>query len=121
MQVADTGVVLGKVACRSGPVTLDDLEESCAAIIAQKRQLVIGRLLLETVLRLGDQGRCLLGTRSDDKRPVTEDQRRHDEQRENQIRHRPAVLLEEELGPVHCFAERFLPGSLLICHNVCYC
>ena len=74
--------------------------------------------LLETVLRLGDQSGGLFGPRSDDERPVTEDQRCDDEEREDQIRHRTAVLLQKELGPVHCFAERLLPGFLLFCHIV---
>ena len=44
-----------------------------------------------------------------------------DEQTEENVGHRPAVPLEKQLRFVHCFAEGFLLGDVLLCHIAYSC
>ena len=108
--------MLGQIARRRGTVFFDHIEETRTVGVAQQRQFEIGILTLETDLCLGDHLGSLLGTRLNDQRTVTENKRRENEQAEEDITHHPAVLLEKELRFVHCFAEGFLFGDVLLCH-----
>ena len=120
-QVADARVVLGEVARRRGAVFLDHVEEARAVGVAQQRQFEIRVLSLETDLCLGDHLGGFLGTRLNDQRTIAENERGEDEQAEENIPYRPAVLLEKELRFVHCFAEGFLFGDVLLCHIAYSC
>ena len=121
LQVADAGVVFGKIARRGRAVLLDHLEEAGAVGIAFECQRIVRILILETVLRLGDHLGGLLGTRRHDQCAVAENEGCEHQQAEENIRQHAAVLLEEKLSFVHCFAEGFLLGDMLFCHKNLSC
>ena len=112
--------MLGEVARRRRAVLLDHVEETGRVVVAQQRRLEIGVLAFETVLRLGDHLGGLRGAGLEDQRAVAENEGCEDEQTEENVGHRPAVPLEKQLRFVHCFAEGFLLGDVLLCH-IAYC
>ena len=114
-QVADTRIVLGQIARGRGTVFVDHVEETRTVGVAQQRQLEIGVLTFETDLCLGDHLGGLIDARLNDQRAVAENEGGENEQAEEDIPHHPAVLLEKELRSVHCFAEGFLFGDVLLC------
>ena len=107
----------GQIARGGRTVLLDHVEEPGAVGIALQRQLEVGILRLETRLRLGDHLRGLLGARRHDQRPVAVNQRGENQQPQKNVGELAPVLFEKEFRSVHCLAEAFRLGDVLLRHR----
>ena len=111
--------MLGQVARGGRTVLLDHVEEAGTVGITVQGQFEIGSLGIEAVLGFGDHLGGLGHTRLGDQGPIAVDQGCKDQQAQEDVGHQAAVLFEKELRFVHCFAESFGFGDVLLCHS-CY-